>query len=255
MDSECPGSCDFRYREARDAYKAALAAYDPLDPEQSRPEPPAIRPVPGAPWWCYRCQPVIRRELAELDDPAAMLASAADGQRGRRPGAKLPARRQAGSPSPSPTADLLSGLFADVCAWERVSLGQPRARRGFLATARSQVIAQLVDQFDTVIATGILVKAGDVRVPFAVAFGEGVRRWHKRLVRLTSAGTGTHHKPVRCPRCEQLSLYWTEGDDHVECRNQACGRLISLDEYDEIAGTQDREQAEASAELEAIGRR
>ena len=83
--------------------------------------------------------------------------------------------------------------------------------------------------------------ADDRTVPWAVKFGDGVHVWHRRLVRITKAGTGTHHKPVRCPRCEELALWWTEGDNHVVCRGKggACGRLISLDEYDDLARAQD----------------
>jgi hypothetical protein len=246
--NECPGSCNFRLREARDAYKAALQAYDPLDPEQSRPELPDIRPVYGTPW-CDRDQVVIRRELAELDDLASMLARTATGDRGRRPGAKLPTRKGHGQPSPSPAADMLSELYSTVCEWERASVGEPKARRGYLADARTQALDRLVEHFPTVIVTAVpmVVLADGSKVPFAVAFGKGVRSWHRRLRQLTSAGTGTHHKPVRCPRCEQLSLYWTEGDDHVECRNRACGRLIGLDEYDGLTVKQDEQEIAASS--------
>ena len=30
--------------------------------------------------------------------------------------------------------------------------------------------------------------------PWAVRFGEGIRSWHRRLRKLTKAGTGTHHR-------------------------------------------------------------
>jgi hypothetical protein len=238
----CPGSCNYRWREANTAFKEAMAAYDPLDPETSRPQPPEIRPVKGTPW-CVRDQSTLRRELAELDELAAMLAAGADGHRGRRPGAKIPRGKQHGGPSPSPTADMLSELYGDLSGWEVASLGQPRTRRGFLAHARTQTIARLCDQFDTVIITLAPASERDGRmVPFAEYFGEGVRHWHKKLIRLAHAGTGTQHKPVRCPRCDQMMLFWTEGEDYVECRNQACGRLIGMDEFDDLAATQAQEQ-------------
>lgn len=241
-DVACPGICNYRYREAQAAHRQALADYDPLDANQSRPEPPDIRPVLGTPW-CARCHTYLRRELAELDELAAILTHAADGQRGQRPGAKMPRGKNHGGPSPSPTADLLEELAGDLRGWEHaVRGGAPLTRRGHLATETTAMIAWLSAQFDkAIIMTGHVQDPAGHDVPFAVAFGEGIQTWHRKLVRLTKAGTGTHHKPCRCPRCDLLTLFWTEGDDHVECKN--CGRLLGLDEYDELARAQDAEHA------------
>src|SRR5436309_11082686 len=41
-----------------------LAAYDPLDPATSRPEPPAVRPAEGHPW-CYDCRSAIAAQRSE----------------------------------------------------------------------------------------------------------------------------------------------------------------------------------------------
>jgi len=242
---DCPGSCNYRYREAQATYQQALADYDPLDPGQSRPEPPDIKPWPGVPYWCGKDASVIRRELAELDYLAAMLAMAADGQRGQRPGAKMPPKgKKHGGPTASPTADMLEELAGDLREWEsRVRGGEPLTRRGHLDTETAMMIAWLAGQgqFARAIAIGTLTKLPDGReVPWAVKFGMGVREWRRKLVRITKAGTGVHHKPVRCPRCGELALFWTEGDDYVECKGKGgtCGRLMSLDEYDKLAAEQ-----------------
>ena len=81
MSSECPGPCNRRWREARDAYKQALADYDPLDSAQSRPDPPEIRPWPGEPVWCAECTTGIVLKLAQLDYLAGILSAYADGHR------------------------------------------------------------------------------------------------------------------------------------------------------------------------------
>ena len=251
-EQACAGSCNYHWRKADEAYQQALADYDPLDPAQSRPDPPDLKPVLGNPW-CARCQAVIRRELAELDDLASMLGAAADGHRGRRPGAKLPpAGKEHGGPSPSPTADLLSELYGVLCEMERLSLGPARTRRGFLAAARSQAIARLLDQFDTVIITTSprIAQPAGREAPFAVWFGETARRWHTRLKHLTKAGTGTVFKPVRCPRCDEYALWWTEGDDYVVChgKGNTCGRLIGMDEFDQLAAEQEEARARLAGE-------
>lgn len=233
-EQACPGSCNYYWRQARTAFEVDLAAYDPLDPAQSRPQPPDMRAFPGDPW-CDRCKAVIRRELAELDDLAAFLTAAADGHRGRRPGAKVTASR--GRPSPSPAADLADELERALHGWETAYRGaDPLARRGWLATGTTTVIAWLVAHFDSVATS-----------PVAEDFGQEVRQWHRLLKRLTKAGTGVQLKPVRCPRCDRYSLTWTEGDDHVECFDQGCRRMIGMDEYDALAAKQDAEHAASAA--------
>ena len=76
MSSEvaCNGPCNSRYRKARAEHEAAVAAYDPLDADQSRPEPPKVYPVYGDPW-CPRCKNQIHEQLAQIDDAAAILAA------------------------------------------------------------------------------------------------------------------------------------------------------------------------------------
>jgi hypothetical protein len=236
-EQACPGSCNYRYREAMAAWQQAMAGYDPLNPHQSRPGPPEIRPVTGTPW-CPRCQAILRRELAELDYLASLLNAAADGQRGQRPGAKMPKGKNHGGPSPSPTADLLEELAGDLREWESTVRGhQPLARRGHLATETTMMITWLTGQFDKAII-----------MPFAVKFGEGIQAWHRRLNHLAKAGTGTHHRAVRCPRCSEMAVWWTEGDDHAIChgKGNTCGRLIGLDELDELAAAQDKARTEAA---------
>jgi hypothetical protein len=259
-DNPCPGACNYRWREAQDAYKQALAEYDRaarLDPHQSRPEAPEIRPWPGSPVWCARDSATIRRELTELDYLAAMLAQAADGQRGQRPGAKMPAGKQHGGPSASPAADLLEELAGDLREWEsEVRGGEPLTRRGHLDTETSMMIAWLcgAGHFARAMATVRPSLLPDGRtVPWAAKFGDGVHRWHRKLARITKAGSGTHHRGVRCPRCEEMAVWWTEGDDHAVChgKGNTCGRLIGLDELDGLAAEQDDTRTRALREQSA----
>lgn len=238
-EQACPGGCNYHWRKAREAWEQALAAYDPLDPAQSRPDPPDLYPYPGDPW-CPRCKSAIRRQLAELDDLASILAAMTDGHRGRRPGAKLSRGRKQGVPSPSPSADMLEELRNDLHGWETAARGtDPLARRGFLATETTTAVAWLAAHFDQVITAD-----------FAADFGAEVLDWHRVLRRVTSAGTGVQHKPVRCPRCDEYALWWAEGDDHVECRGKGgtCGRLIGMDEYEALAAAQERGRADGAGE-------
>jgi hypothetical protein len=227
MSSEqaCIGSCNRAYREARETWQQALAAYDPLDPNTSRPIPPSIQPWPGNPW-CGRCKSRIRETLAECDTLASLLAATADGHRAG-PGTE----RVSGSAvhlSPSQAGDDLDELITMLSGWEEAyrdhaGLEAPLARRGRLAAPETEIIAWLMRRLDEILVT-----------PFAVDFGQEVLQWHREFTNKTKAGARTLRKPLRCPRpqCRLLTLTWTEGDTYVICNNPDCGARIPLAEYE-----------------------
>src|SRR5579859_6941018 len=120
MSSEvpCPGPENRRYREAWDAYRQALADYDPLDSAQSRPDPPEIQPWPGAPVWCSDCAERIGLHLAELDELAGILAATADGLRGGEDAERVSG--SAAPPSPSQAGDDLEEMWGMLSSWETI---------------------------------------------------------------------------------------------------------------------------------------
>ncbi|HEX8866696.1 MAG TPA: hypothetical protein VF821_13655 [Lentzea sp.] len=208
--TNCPGSCNAAYRAA-----VQRGDTDPGDP------------IPGEPVWCRQDQARIRRQLAELDDLAALLNMQADGHReqgGER------GSRGVHQPSPSPIADELDELTRWLLDWEDAYRELPEhnwpspPRRGMLASTRSTSIAWLGERLDGVLAS-----------PFAADFGREVSQWHRRLAVMVKAGTGRHIKPVPCPRCDHKALVWHEGDDHIRC--EQCGRLLSLTDYDDLVRT------------------
>jgi hypothetical protein len=220
-DSACPGACNRRHRAAQDAYQAALAAYDPLDPDQSRPPPPELRPWPGEPVWCARCAARVSRELAELDDLAALLSASGDGY-GQEGG-----QRVSGSPAtagPSPAAEDLDELAGVLAGWEDAYRGAmgwgSGARRGDLASRLTTSVAWLGTHL-----TRVLAHEG-----IGPDFGTEVGEWHRRLSRLAKAGKRTLRKPLRCPGCGLLTLMWEEGEDTVACAG--CGRVLTYSEYE-----------------------
>jgi hypothetical protein len=224
-EQACPGNCNRHYREARERFRQALADYDPLDADQSRPIPPAIQPWPGNPW-CGRCRSRIRETLAELDDLAALLLATADGHSAGSGGTE----RVSGSAeprSPSQAADDLEELASMLRGWEdayRELIDAPSlARRGHLASAVTTCIAWLCARLDQILTA-----------PFAVDFGQEVMLWHKEFTNKSKAGVRTLRKPLRCPRpsCRLLTLTWTEGDTYVICNNPDCQARIPLAEYE-----------------------
>lgn len=239
-EASCPGSCNDPYRKAVAAYKQALADYDPLDPEQSRPEPPEIRPWPGNPW-CGRCRSRIREQLAELDDLAALLGAAADGHRASPGGERVSGSAE--PPSPSRAGDDLDELTVMLSGWEGAyrDLREWPAltRRGNLASVLTTCVAWLTLHLDEILLA-----------PFAADFGTEVMQWHRELTAKSKAGARTLRKPLRCPRCRLLLLTWTEGDADVRCGNPSCHAVIPLAEYENeterVAAALERGEADAT---------
>lgn len=221
----CPGTCNSQYRKAREAFDEALVLYDPLDAAQSRPLPPDIQPWPGDPIWCGRCTARIRVCLSELDDAAAIMLAAADGHRPQSGEQRVAGSRE--DPTASPAGDDLEELGRMLTAWEDIYRGikgweESKPRRGFLASQVTTCASWLMAKLDGILA------APDI----AADFGAEIQQWHKEICGKGKAGARTLRKPLRCPGCQLLLMYWTEGEDRVECRNPACRRSMKYSEYE-----------------------
>jgi hypothetical protein len=244
-DGACPGPCNTYWRQDRQAYKKALAAYDPLDPHQSRPEPPQEQPVPPqvGSWWCGPCITRIRAELTRLDHLGSLLHWHADGH---STGLAAELGRVAGGEvdplSPSTAGDELADLTRVLEGWEDAfrdlaDLPAPD-RRGNLALPIHHCVAFLGTNLDRILGTDL-----------AADFGREVSQWYGSFLRRVKADPEGRRKPVRCPLpggCDQLMLIHQPGTDRVTC--QSCGRSLTLDEYEAIVG-------HAAAEAIREGRR
>lgn len=220
----CPGPCNKRYREAEDAWKQALADYDPLDADQSRPEAHSVTPWPGEPVWCTACAGTIGLKLAELDDLAARLAAEADGHRDSTGLERVTASAEPASPSPA--ADALDEMHGMLSTWETIYRGirgwQSPPPRGDLASKETACIDWLRRHLK-----GILADPG-----IGEDFGREILQWHRESAGSAKAGVRTLRKPLRCPSCRFLTLFWTEGEQSVSCKNDNCGRILSLADYE-----------------------
>jgi|HubBroStandDraft_4_1064222.scaffolds.fasta_scaffold17784_7 hypothetical protein len=227
----CPGGCNSRYREAWKAHAQAMADYDPLDSAQSRPEPPGLGAWPGEPVWCVPCTSKIALRLAQLDILAGILAAAADGH---RPSGDLErVSGSAESPSPSQAGDDLDEMFAMLASWERIYRELKHWRsgppRGELASRETECINWLQRHLPGILSSDI-----------AADFGLEILQWHKESAGSAKAEVRTLRKPMRCPTpsCRNLTLFWTEGEQNVYCKNPSCGRILSLAEYEAEAERQ-----------------
>jgi hypothetical protein len=224
MGGPCPGPCNAQYRKAREAFGEALALYDPLDSAQSRPLPPDTQPWPGDPIWCGRCTARIRQCLSELDEAAAIMLAAADGHRPQSGEQRVAGSRE--DPTASPAGDDLEELGRMLTAWEDIYRSMKGwsspPRRGFLASQVTSCASWLMLQLD-----GILC-APDI----CADFGTEIMQWHREIAGKGKAGARTLRKPLRCPSCKTLLMYWTEGEEAVQCRNRECGRIMLYAEYE-----------------------
>jgi hypothetical protein len=216
----CDGPCNSRWRKADAEYRKALAGYDPMDPDQSRPSPPEAYPVYGDPW-CPRCKSQLHEQLAQIDDAAAILAALppspndrSDDKAGKVSGSKA-------EPSPSSRMDDLEELGDWLRHWESAFRGgDPPAHRGWLATEVTTITAWLVFHFDKNITHPDL----------GLEFGREVRRWHRELTEKARAGQVDKHVKRPCPRCRLYTLWARDGEDYVRCINEECNRRMTREE-------------------------
>ena len=199
---------------------------DDLENAPDPPPPPDIQPWLADPVWCAKCTSAIRRELAELDDLAAMLAAMPPGVRsattGQREHVKVSGTREQASPSPAvEELDELAGWLRD---WEAAYRQRDTPhRRGWLATEITTSVAWLLAHFDAVIA----------HEDIAPDFGAEVRRWQRDLTQRSHAASAAKHVKKPCPRCRLFTLWETLGEDYVRCTNQDCNRMMTRAELDQ----------------------
>lgn len=213
MTSACPGPCNRCWRDT--------------------PSRADLTPVPGDPIWCTGCARGIAARLGELDDLVALLEAEVGGQRAA--GSDAPVSGSKGRPSPSPAVDDVDEIVRTLEAWETAyrehrHLPPPPAR-----TAEHRVM----------LCTAWLQRhlVGVLASDLGPDFGEDIARLHRMARRRTSTDPSKTRKPIPCPRCDTKALWHHDGERHVECAG--CGRLLTLDEYDELTRdlTNDRRTA------------
>ena len=221
--ADCPGPCNARAREAREAYEQAMALYDPLDKDQSRPEPPDIRPWEGQPVWCQSCSSRISARLGQLDDLACILQRFADGHRDAPDGPLVGGSVDAMSPSQA--ADAVDELARMLGGWEHAY----RDYRKWPYPRREPDVAAWITACTAWLASHL---QGILSSPLAEDFGAEILSWHRELSSQAKAGTRKLRKPMRCPGCRQLTLTWVEGEEMVNCSDPSCRVTLRYDEYE-----------------------
>jgi hypothetical protein len=231
----CPGQCNRAYHKAWKEYAADAADYDAtglLDSSRSRPGAPEEAFWFGAPVWCAECTSDITLRLAQLDTLAGIIAAYADGHRSSGEPERV-SGSQAAPPSPSQAADDLDEMFRMLSAWEEIY----RSLKGWLSGPPSGELASRETECVNWLRRHL---RGILASEVAADFGREILQWHREGTTSAKAGVRTLRKPMRCPGCKYMTLFWTEGEKNVYCKNDTCGRILSLAEYEAEAERQAR---------------
>ena len=217
----CDGPCNSRWRKADAEYRKALADYDPLDADQSRPSPSNVYPFYGDPW-CPRCKSQIHEQLSQLDDLACLLSALPPSPNARNDDKAGLVSGTREIPSPSRRMDDLAELGQWLRDWESALRGEdPKPHRGYLATEITTITAWLVTRFEKVITHPDL----------GMDFGREIKRWHRELMEKARAGQVDKHVKKPCPRCRLYTLWARDGEDYIRCINEECNRRMTREEF------------------------
>lgn len=227
----CPSRCNRRWREAVEAYDAAVQKWVGAGCKGDEPQPPEIEPWPGEPVLCRKCAAIARNALRELplayDALAAVkfltrTASADEERRGRF---DVP-------PSPSPGADHQDEIVRTVTAWE------DDLRLHLHHTAAADTGEQRDDLAASVEYLNRNWTAMIERVECAADFTDEITRLHRITVAMVKNKPGRRYLPAPCPSCDARALVQEEGFAkrpwYVECAEYlgGCSRLYSELEYE-----------------------
>lgn len=263
----CPGICNRDWRQA-----SPTLARTPDATAGGKDLPPGLVPVQGQPVWCVSCSVRIARSLLSLPEAFAHLEL--DKLHGTQAGGEHVSGSKA-PPSPSPKADVQDDVVRWLTSWEDAvrelrgdstrpaRLAHPRPQAPMASAARdccpwpreryvadrrmARAVQVTVERRETVTLTGVLrylvahLEWALAHEDIAVDLGREILREASTLRRLTRLDAQRVRKPVPCPRCQLKTLVHEGGDSYVGCQNPECGRLLSLDEYDEHAADHARD--------------
>jgi hypothetical protein len=227
----CPSSCNYRWRQAMEAYETAIQKWIGRGSRGDEPQPPETEPWQGEPVLCRKCGSIARGALRELPDAYKALdtvkylsrtASADEERRGR---SDVP-------PSPSPGADHQDEICRTVTEWEddlRHHLGhRAAADTGNQAADLTASVEYLNRNWQAMIE----------RPECAGDFADDVTRLFRISIAMVKNKPIRKTLPVACPTCDMETLVQEEGPAgrpwYVECveRLGGCSRLFTENEYE-----------------------
>lgn len=222
MPTACPGSHNTAWRQA-----------------EADGQPHNLQPAWGNPLHCTRCTELAHRELAQLPELlAAIWLEATNGTRGLPTGTigRSPTHPAwPGQASRLITDHIIGGLTeleADIRELRGLTGRSIGRREGVVATQSVTFLAAHLDW-----ALEYHPAAGETHDRLSANPASQIHQWNRAATRFTARDERLDHHRVPCPRCELLTLFRADGDDYIECRNTACGLLLTPGEYFEHTKT------------------
>jgi DNA-binding CsgD family transcriptional regulator len=196
--------------------------------------PHDITPRLGNPLHCHACTNRAHRQLGELPElVAAIHLEALHASRSPKVGT---IGRIGGGTAPWPgqaarlLADRIIGgmldLEDDIRDLRNLTTRPGRGNEGASLTAARAFIDAHLDWALTNHPAATEPHDRDSANPAAQ-----IDSWHRAAQRFTARAERAEHHRTPCPRCDLLTLYRANGDDYIECRNPACGTLLTSSEY------------------------
>lgn len=217
----CPGRENNAWRKAEKEYAEYGAPHD-------------ITPRWGNPLHCDACTHRAHRQLAELPElVAAIHVEALYASRGAKVGTI--GRVSGGTPAwPGQAARILTdrivgamlALEDDIRELRGLSARPGRGLEGAAVTAAARFLNAHLDW-----ALTHHPAAGETHDRDSANPAAQIDAWHQTAQRFTARAERAEHHRTPCPRCTLLTLYRTNGDDYIECRNPSCGTLLTATEY------------------------
>jgi len=195
--------------------------------------PHELSPVWGTPVHCLSCMGRAYHQLAELPELlAAVWLEAVNGTRagdkvgtiGRAPEAVWPG--QAARLMTDLIVGGLTELEDDIRQLRHLNFRPDRGREGQTATGAVTFLLTHLDWSLTFHPAATEAHDRDSANP-----ASQISYWHRAATRFTRRDARLEQRSAPCPKCDWRALFYGDGEDYVECRNVACGNLMTEAEY------------------------
>ncbi|MFI2078472.1 hypothetical protein [Streptomyces triculaminicus] len=190
-----------------------------------------LQPAWGDPIHCTRCALRARSELADVPELlAAVWLESLHGTRPRSTGTigRAPVATWPGEACRLLTDHIVGAMLTledDIRDLRRLQRRRPTAEGAAITSAVRFLSAHL----DWALTDH--PAAAEVHDRLSANPAAQIHSWHTAATRFTRRDTGVERYAAPCPRCDLLGLFRADGDDYIECRNVACGLLLTPAEY------------------------
>ncbi|MHA6764709.1 hypothetical protein [Streptacidiphilus sp. PAMC 29251] len=200
-------------------------------------QPHELTPVYGNPIHCLGCQGRAYHQLAELPELlAAVWLEAEYGTAAKQTGTigRIHIPSWPGQASRLMTDMIVGGLteLEDDLRELRHLNGRPdRGREGPTASGAVTFLLIHLDWALVHHPAATEIHDRDSANPAAQ-----IDQWHRAVTRFTRRDSLRVQLAAPCPRCALRTLAHEDGEEYIECRNPACGALLTDAEYATHAG-------------------